>query len=61
MPTIYPLPGAEQTLIAEFAAYWHCSIVDAEQRLIQMALEQIPDPGIERDENVYQLPSEKQP
>lgn len=60
MPTVQPLPGADQTVIAEFAAYWHCSLVEAEERLIRMALAKLPDPGIESTKNVYQLPTETQ-
>ena len=58
MPTIQSLPGAEDTLIAEFAQRWNCSITEAEERLVKMALEKMADPGIQAEGNVYRLPSE---
>jgi hypothetical protein len=53
--TVQPLPGAEQTAIAELAAHWRCSLAEAEERLIKMALKREPDPSIEKDGNVIFL------
>lgn len=60
MPTVFPLPDADRTLIADMAELWRCSLVEAEERLVKAALAKLADPGIESTKNVYQLPTETQ-
>ena len=58
MPTLHLLPGAGETLIAQWAGIWGCSLAEAEERLVRLALESVADPGVESDGNIVQLPVE---
>lgn len=58
MQTLYLLPGAGETLIAQWSRIWGCSLAEAEERLVRLALESVADPGVESDGNIVQLPVE---